>query len=139
VNRFLGGEFFVTSFHDVLKDSAIEAVIPGSFASHDLSVIPGAAGRDTGYREGAGRELPPRADRSEIPRMEELRHTLVRHGADHALVLGDPARIAGWMCQCGARLKAVGGQLTCPACSRPSPRRGARGREALTASPGAEA
>ena len=73
--------------------------------------------------------------RSDIPRMEELRPTLVRKGAtlganctilcgttigtgafigagavvlkdvpDFALVVGNPGRIAGWMCACGHRL-----------------------------------
>jgi UDP-2-acetamido-3-amino-2,3-dideoxy-glucuronate N-acetyltransferase len=74
--------------------------------------------------------------RSEIPRMGELRPTIVRRGAtlganctilcgvnigryafvgagavvtkdvpDFALVVGNPARLAGWRCQCGARLE----------------------------------
>jgi UDP-2-acetamido-3-amino-2,3-dideoxy-glucuronate N-acetyltransferase len=34
---------------------------------------------------------------------------------DHALVLGNPARQAGWMCCCGARLKET---LSCPSCNR---------------------
>jgi UDP-2-acetamido-3-amino-2,3-dideoxy-glucuronate N-acetyltransferase len=73
--------------------------------------------------------------RSEIPRMDELRPTLVRRGAtlganstivcgvtigryafvgagavvvkdvpDFALVVGNPARLAGWRCVCGARI-----------------------------------
>jgi len=35
---------------------------------------------------------------------------------DHALVIGNPARIAGWMCQCGVRLKFVNHDATCTAC-----------------------
>jgi UDP-2-acetamido-3-amino-2,3-dideoxy-glucuronate N-acetyltransferase len=73
--------------------------------------------------------------RSEIPRMHELRPTLVKRGAtlganctvlcgitigqyafvgagavvtndvpDHALVVGNPARLTGWMCRCGLKL-----------------------------------
>ena len=34
---------------------------------------------------------------------------------DHALVLGNPARQAGWMCRCGARLGADLGCAECPA------------------------
>jgi UDP-2-acetamido-3-amino-2,3-dideoxy-glucuronate N-acetyltransferase len=76
-----------------------------------------------------------RNPRSEIPRMDELRPTLVRRGAtlganstivcgvtigryafvgagavvvgdvpDFALVVGNPARLAGWRCVCGARI-----------------------------------
>ncbi len=89
--------------------------------------------------------------RSEISRMEELRPTLVRHGAtlganctvvcgvtigryafvgagavvtrdvpDFALVMGNPARIAGWMCACGNRLEHNGSQsqVVCRACQK---------------------
>ena len=73
--------------------------------------------------------------RAEIRKMDQVRPTLVKHGAtlganctivcettigryafigagavvthnvpDHALMLGNPARRAGWMCQCGERL-----------------------------------
>ena len=37
---------------------------------------------------------------------------------EYALMLGAPARIAGWMCECGVRLQADGGQGTCPDCQR---------------------
>ena len=89
--------------------------------------------------------------RSEIPRMEELRPTVVHRGAtlganctiicglsigryalvgagsvvlhdvpDFALVVGNPARLAGWVCVCGHRLgldssDGIGG---CTACGR---------------------
>jgi UDP-2-acetamido-3-amino-2,3-dideoxy-glucuronate N-acetyltransferase len=89
--------------------------------------------------------------RSEIRRMDELRPTLVRHGAtlganctivcgitigryafvgagavvtkdvpDFALVLGNPARVAGWMCACGNRitLEAGEGDGVCRACQK---------------------
>ncbi|SPD74588.1 Oxidoreductase domain protein [uncultured Desulfobacterium sp.] len=73
--------------------------------------------------------------RAEIPKMDQVRHTLVKKGAtlganctvvcgntigryafigagavvnknvpDHALVVGNPARKIGWMCECGERL-----------------------------------
>lgn len=32
---------------------------------------------------------------------------------DHALVFGNPARLRGWVCECGEKLAA---NLTCPAC-----------------------
>jgi acetyltransferase-like isoleucine patch superfamily enzyme len=42
---------------------------------------------------------------------------------DYALVVGNPARRVGWVCQCGRRLHALGGaapsaEATCPACGR---------------------
>ena len=87
--------------------------------------------------------------RSEIPRMTELRPTVVKTGAslganctivcgvtigryafvgagavvtrdvpDYALVLGNPARIAGWMCRCGLRLHFDQGEAACASCGR---------------------
>jgi UDP-2-acetamido-3-amino-2,3-dideoxy-glucuronate N-acetyltransferase len=41
---------------------------------------------------------------------------------DYALVLGVPGRLAGWMCQCGVRLRlGLGGgreEQACPACGK---------------------
>ena len=37
---------------------------------------------------------------------------------DHALMLGNPARRAGWMCRCGERLPATAEQAVCAACGR---------------------
>ena len=85
--------------------------------------------------------------RSEIPRMKELRPTLVKRGAtlganctivcgvtigryafiaagavvtkdvpDHALVMGNPGRLAGWMCRCGVKLKATTTRARCVEC-----------------------
>ena len=34
----------------------------------------------------------------------------------HTLVLGSPARAAGWVCRCGTRLELRDGAGTCPAC-----------------------
>ena len=89
--------------------------------------------------------------RSEIRRMDEMRPTLVRHGAtlganctivcgvtigryafvgagavvtrdvpDFALVLGNPARLAGWMCACGDRIELEAGDrdVICRACQK---------------------
>ena len=84
--------------------------------------------------------------RAEIPKMDQVRPTLVRHGAtlganrtivcgttigeygfigagavvtrnvpDHALMLGNPARRVGWMCQCGERLTD---DLDCMGCGK---------------------
>ena len=36
----------------------------------------------------------------------------------YALVYGNPARIQGWVCQCGQQLNFKGGQATCAACGR---------------------
>jgi UDP-2-acetamido-3-amino-2,3-dideoxy-glucuronate N-acetyltransferase len=35
---------------------------------------------------------------------------------DYALVMGVPARQAGWMCQCGLRLEVSDHEATCPSC-----------------------
>ena len=35
---------------------------------------------------------------------------------DYALVVGNPARQIGWMCQCGERLAMKNGASTCPRC-----------------------
>jgi len=35
---------------------------------------------------------------------------------DHALVVGNPARIVGWMCRCGNRVEFNGAAGQCPAC-----------------------
>ena len=87
--------------------------------------------------------------RSEIPRMDELRPTLVKKGAtlganstilcgitigqyaligagsvvtkdvpDHALVVGNPGRVTGWMCRCGVKLVVKGKKATCPTCGK---------------------
>jgi UDP-2-acetamido-3-amino-2,3-dideoxy-glucuronate N-acetyltransferase len=37
---------------------------------------------------------------------------------DHALVLGVPARIVGWMCECGEKLGFVKSRATCAACGK---------------------
>ena len=42
----------------------------------------------------------------------------------HALVMGVPARIAGWMCQCGVKLEDGLTELTCPADGTRYTRRG---------------
>ncbi|MDP3919644.1 MAG: Gfo/Idh/MocA family oxidoreductase [Candidatus Omnitrophota bacterium] len=89
--------------------------------------------------------------RSDIPRMDELRRTIVRRGAtlganctvvcgvtigqyafvgagavvvrdvpDFALLVGNPARIIGWMCACGNRILFNGadGSGACRSCQR---------------------
>ena len=87
--------------------------------------------------------------RSSVPRMHELRTTLVGKGAtiganatvvcghrlgqysfvgagavvtkdipDYALVYGNPAEVAGWMCECGAKLEFDAGAAKCNSCSK---------------------
>jgi UDP-2-acetamido-3-amino-2,3-dideoxy-glucuronate N-acetyltransferase len=85
--------------------------------------------------------------RSEIPRMKEIKQTLVKRGAtlganstilcgitigryafigagavvtkdvpDHALVVGNPGRVTGWMCLCGVKLHVKDDKASCPSC-----------------------
>lgn len=87
--------------------------------------------------------------RSNIPRMHEIKCTLVKRGStlganstilcgitigqyafvaagavvtkdvlDYALVAGNPARIKGWMCECGSRLKVKSKKSICAACGK---------------------
>jgi len=37
---------------------------------------------------------------------------------DYALVVGNPARITGWMCRCGVKLKFIGQKGHCPDCGK---------------------
>jgi UDP-2-acetamido-3-amino-2,3-dideoxy-glucuronate N-acetyltransferase len=44
---------------------------------------------------------------------------ITRDVPDFALVVGNPARVAGWVCQCGVKLasgRAVPAEVVCPAC-----------------------
>lgn len=87
--------------------------------------------------------------RSEIPRMNELKTTLIRKGAtiganatiicgnslgkysfvgagavvtrdvsDYALVYGNPAKIMGWMCECGLKLNFKKNKSFCISCGK---------------------
>ncbi len=87
--------------------------------------------------------------RSAIPRMDELRETVVMKGAaiganativcgnnigryafigagsvvtketpDYALVYGNPARITGWMCECGIKLEFREPGAVCESCKK---------------------
>lgn len=61
-----------------------------------------------------------------LPGLEIGAHAMVAAGAvvtrdvpANALVLGSPARVAGWVCACGARLDEQEGEGNCNDCSRP--------------------
>ena len=46
---------------------------------------------------------------------------VTRDVPDYALVVGNPARVAGWVCECGVKLStgaAVPAQVSCAACER---------------------
>jgi UDP-2-acetamido-3-amino-2,3-dideoxy-glucuronate N-acetyltransferase len=49
---------------------------------------------------------------------------VTRDVPDYALVVGVPADIAGWMCECGVKLEEGLMELTCPACGKRYTRRG---------------
>lgn len=87
--------------------------------------------------------------RSAIPRMDELKPTLVKKGAtiganatiicentigkyafvgagavvtkdvpDYALVFGNPAKLEGWMCECGVKLEFTNNFAKCKVCAK---------------------
>ncbi|GAJ08970.1 unnamed protein product, partial [marine sediment metagenome] len=87
--------------------------------------------------------------RSAIPRMNELKNTLVKRGAtiganaaiicgntigkyafvgagavvtkdvpDYALVFGNPAKLQGWMCECGIKLEFYDNLARCKVCEK---------------------
>lgn len=87
--------------------------------------------------------------RSAIPRMHELKTTLLKKGAtiganativcgntigqhafigagavvtkdipDHALIVGNPGRITGWMCECGVKLSFNSDHAKCASCGK---------------------
>jgi len=93
--------------------------------------------------------------RSAIPRMDEIRGTVVKEGAsiganstivcgnkigryafigagavvtkdvpDFALVYGNPAKINGWICECGEKLVFESGEAVCGQCSKAYSRSG---------------
>jgi UDP-2-acetamido-3-amino-2,3-dideoxy-glucuronate N-acetyltransferase len=43
---------------------------------------------------------------------------VTKHVKDYALVVGNPARQIGWMCECGERLPVTGGKGTCARCGK---------------------
>jgi UDP-2-acetamido-3-amino-2,3-dideoxy-glucuronate N-acetyltransferase len=49
---------------------------------------------------------------------------VTRDVPDFALVVGNPARLAGWICRCGVKLAAAGRGLVCATCGRRYRKRG---------------
>lgn len=43
---------------------------------------------------------------------------VTRHVPEYALVYGNPAKIMGWMCECGVKLKFNKSKVTCRACKK---------------------
>lgn len=41
---------------------------------------------------------------------------VTKDAPDYALVVGNPARVTGWMCECGVKLKMRGSRGRCPLC-----------------------
>jgi UDP-2-acetamido-3-amino-2,3-dideoxy-glucuronate N-acetyltransferase len=37
---------------------------------------------------------------------------------DHALVYGNPAKVRGWVCECGMKLEGAGQEMTCASCGK---------------------
>ena len=49
---------------------------------------------------------------------------VTRDVKDYALVVGNPARQIGWMCECGERLRVADGTGTCARCGKSYAERG---------------
>ncbi|MCB8953590.1 MAG: N-acetyltransferase [Ardenticatenales bacterium] len=79
----------------------------------DWEVLPVWIG--TGASVGAGAVLLPGV---RIGRwaMVGAGSIVTRDVPDYGLVLGNPARLVGYVCPCGARLTQQGGAYVCPAC-----------------------
>ena len=100
--------------------------------------------------------------RSAVPRMDEVKETLVKKGAtiganativcgntigrsafigasavvtkdipDHALVVGNPARRTGWMCECGVKIIFNDKDGQCPACGAKYKEQGGKVKKSL--------
>lgn len=37
---------------------------------------------------------------------------------DYGLVFGNPAKLQGWMCECGIKLQTINGEFICPSCQK---------------------
>jgi UDP-2-acetamido-3-amino-2,3-dideoxy-glucuronate N-acetyltransferase len=37
---------------------------------------------------------------------------------DHGLVMGTPARLSGWVCECGEKLKLINNKAGCDVCEK---------------------
>lgn len=99
-------------------------------ASNDLSsLLPSEAGDHTlgtlvrrGATVGAGAVIGPGVEIGAFA-MVGMGSVVTRAVPDHALVLGNPARIRAWVCRCGNPLvreavgsKAQAGETTCQSC-----------------------
>jgi acetyltransferase-like isoleucine patch superfamily enzyme/acyl carrier protein len=80
---------------------------PADWTRHPVTVHPGAT-------VGAGAVIAPGITVG-TRAMVALGAVVLRDVPAHALVIGNPARQAGWVCHCGHTLDSA---LTCPACQR---------------------
>jgi acetyltransferase-like isoleucine patch superfamily enzyme len=118
---------------------------PGAVFTNDLRPRsprhPPAAGRygDAGWlaRTNVGRGATIGARAVILPGIDVGAYAMVAAGAvvtrsvpPHGIVMGNPARLAGWACVCGARLPGSGDRPVCRDCGRAY---AAAGPEELTA------
>ncbi|HLH67860.1 MAG TPA: acyltransferase [Candidatus Dormibacteraeota bacterium] len=118
----IGNEVFVGPHACLLNDRRPRATTPdGRLKGEGDWVVSGVVVGD-GASIGGGSTV--------LPGVTIGRHAMVGAGSvvtrdvpEHALVYGNPARLAGYVCECGGRLDAAG---TCPGCGRSHPGLGAR-------------
>jgi acetyltransferase-like isoleucine patch superfamily enzyme len=110
----LGDGVFIGPHVILLNDKRPRAITPeGALKSEEDWSVSGVTVLD-GASVGGGCTI--------LPGVSIGRFALVGAGAvvtrdvpDHGLVVGNPARLAGYVCECATRLPADG---TCPSCGR---------------------
>jgi UDP-2-acetamido-3-amino-2,3-dideoxy-glucuronate N-acetyltransferase len=99
------------------NDRQPRAITPEGALKTDADWVVGPTRVCYGASIGAGAVILPDVTIGKFA-MVAAGAVVTRSVPPHALVMGTPARVAGYVCSCGARLKADGSQWRCPACGR---------------------